>query len=184
MDETIVNCKEEFWLKNDERPRKMFLAMWVTMWSTMEKNSRQKMCQYSSTTLFIVLRVCSVRKQTNTRINQSSIDATMMQQTTTTKTTQWIIIETYQHFESNQWSSLSIMKWLKNNQDNGWMKRLWIARSVYCNDKRVRKVLAMRVIMWSTTEKSFTPKKMSVLKYQYFYCSTCLQSTYTNVDTN
>ena len=46
---------------------------------------------YSSTSIFTVLRVCTLRTRTYTRINQSSSDETMMQQTTTTKTTQWII---------------------------------------------------------------------------------------------
>ena len=30
----------------------------------------------------------------------------------------------------------------------------------------------------------FHARKMSLLEYQYFYCTTGLQSTYTNIDTN
>ena len=93
---------------NDRRVRKVFLAMRVIVWSTTENIFTPKK-HYSSTSIFTVVRVCTLRTRTYTRINQSSSDETMMQQTTTTKTTQWIIMETYQYFKSNHCSSLSIM---------------------------------------------------------------------------
>ena len=75
----------------------------------MKKVTKNCCVHYSSTSNFTVLRVCTLRTRTYSRINQSSSDETMMQQTTTTKTTQWIIMETYQYFKSNHCSSLLIM---------------------------------------------------------------------------
>ena len=58
--------------------------------------------------------------------------------------------------------------------------------SVYSNDRRVRKkgVLDNESDHVINNGKYFHARKMSLLEYQYFYCTTGLQSTYTNVDTN
>ena len=142
-------------------------------------------CHYLSTSIFTVVPVCSLRTWMNTQINQSSMVATMMQQTATT--TKLIIIQTYQLLRIKSVSLTVNNELIEKQSKEGWAKGVWMARrSADCYDERVRKVfLAMWVIMWWTSKKSVYPRNsVLVLEYQYFYCSTSMQSKYTNKYTN
>ena len=97
----------------------------------------------------------------------------------------WTIIETYQYFQIKSVFFTVNNELIEKQSKEGWAKGVWTARSVYCNDNRVRKVLAMRVIMWSTTETNFT-KKMSQYSTTSIFTvlQVCLLRTQTNTRIN
>ena len=84
--------------------------------------SQEIPCQYLSTSIFTVVLVCSESTRgMNTQINQSSMVATMMQQTTTI--TKLIVVQTYQLFRiKSVFMTVNNELLIEKESKNGWAK--------------------------------------------------------------